>query len=95
MVGRKAGWATAWQPSPTGKMVCAAAATRARRRDGVLAGGSAVARCCRRAPVGSQGGAGQGGEGRGAPKRWVDGEAAQTALVGGVQWWQGRFGGRR
>jgi hypothetical protein len=41
VVGRKASWATAWQPSPAGQT---AGAPRAGRRGGVLAGGSAVAR---------------------------------------------------
>jgi hypothetical protein len=45
--------------------------------------------------VGPRGGAGQGGEGRGTPERWVDGEAAQTASGGGVQRWQFRSGGHR
>jgi hypothetical protein len=40
-------------------------------------------------------GAGQGGEGRGAPERWVDGEAAQTALGGGVRRRGGGSGGWR
>jgi hypothetical protein len=34
--------------------------------------------------VGPRGGAGQGGEGRGAPERWVDGEVAQMVSGGGV-----------
>jgi hypothetical protein len=38
---------------------------------------------------------GQGGGGRSAPERWADGEAAQTALGGGVQWRRGSSGGRR
>jgi hypothetical protein len=45
-VGRKAGWATAWQPSPAGQPAGAVTTRRPRegRRGGVLAGGSAVAR---------------------------------------------------
>jgi hypothetical protein len=49
-VGRKAGWATAWQPSPAGQTACAARCNahagavttrrlRARGRGGVLGGG--------------------------------------------------------
>jgi hypothetical protein len=34
--------------------------------------------------VGPRGGAGQGGEGRGAPEWWVNGEAVQTESGGGV-----------
>jgi hypothetical protein len=55
---------------------------RAHRR---LSGGSTAAMCCRRSRGGHREGARQGGDGRGAPERWVDGEAAQTASGGGVQ----------
>jgi hypothetical protein len=113
-VSRKAGWATAWQPSPVGQTACAASCNacaprvrrrghhaqracgmarwRARRR---LGGGSMAARRCRRSRGGHWEGAGQGGEGRGAPKRRVDGEAAQTASGGGVQRRRGCSGGHR
>jgi hypothetical protein len=64
---------------------------RAGRR---LSGGSTTARCCRRSRGGHEEGAGQGGEGRGVPKRRVDGEAAQMASGGGVRRW-GCSGGRR
>jgi hypothetical protein len=53
-----------------------------------------VARCCRRSRGGHREGVGQG-EGRGAPERWVDGEAAQTASSGGVRRWGGGSGGWR
>jgi hypothetical protein len=53
-VGRNAGWAKTWQPSPAGQLACAACCARAGavtmhrpragRRGGVLTGGSAVAR---------------------------------------------------
>jgi hypothetical protein len=65
---------------------------RARRR---LSGGSMVARCCRRSQVGQREGAGQGGEGRGAPERWVDGEVVQMASGGGICRWGGGSGGWR
>jgi hypothetical protein len=81
-----AGWATAWQPSPAGQLAGAFTARgmarrRARRR---LGGGSTAARCCQRSRGGHGEGAGQGGEDRGAPERWVDGEAVPTASGGGV-----------
>jgi hypothetical protein len=38
-------------------------------------------------------GAEQGGEGRGAPERRVDGETAQTASGGGVHRWGGGSSG--
>jgi hypothetical protein len=50
-----------------------------------LGSGSTVARCCQRSRGGHSEGAGQGGVGRGAPERWVDGEVAQIASGGGVQ----------
>jgi hypothetical protein len=43
-----------------------------------------VASWCRRPRGGHRGGARQGGEGRGAPERCADGEAAQTASGGRV-----------
>jgi hypothetical protein len=54
-----------------------------------------MVRCCWRPRGGHGEGAGQGGEGRGAPKRRVDGEAAQTASGGDVRWWGGGSGGWR
>jgi hypothetical protein len=46
-----------------------------------------MVRCCRRSRGGHGEGAGQGGEGRGAPERPVDGEAAQrhrtATFIGG------------
>jgi hypothetical protein len=45
-----------------------------RVRDGAVAR-SPAASCCRRSRGGHRGGAGQGGEGRGAPEQWADGEA--------------------
>jgi hypothetical protein len=48
-----------------------------------------VARYCRRSRGGHEEGAGQGGEGRDAPERRVDGEAVQTASDGGVRQWGG------
>jgi hypothetical protein len=65
---------------------------RSRRR---LEGGSTAARCCRRSRGGHGEGDGQGGEGRGAPERRVDGEAAQTVSGDGVHRWHGCSGGRR
>jgi hypothetical protein len=62
---------------------------RARRRC------SSVARCCRRAPVGSRGGAGQEGWRRGSPRRLGDGGAAERSQRGGVQRRRGCSGGRR
>jgi hypothetical protein len=62
---------------------------RARRR---LSGGSMTARCCRRSRGGHGEGVGQGGEGRGALERRVDGEATQTASSGGVHRWGEGFG---
>jgi hypothetical protein len=56
---------------------------RAHRR---LGGGSTAARCCWRSRGGHREGAGLGGEGRGTPERWVDGEAAHTTSGAGVQW---------
>jgi hypothetical protein len=44
---------------------------------------------------GPQGGVGQGGGGSGAPERWADSEAAQTASGGGVQRRWGSSGGCR
>jgi hypothetical protein len=41
------------------------------------------------------GGAGQGGGSMGAPERWADGEAVQTASGGGVQRRRCSSGGRR
>jgi hypothetical protein len=52
-------------------------------------------RCCRRPRGGHGEGVEQGGEGRGAPERRVDGEAAQTASGGGVRRWGGGSGGWR
>jgi hypothetical protein len=103
VVGQKADWATAWQPSPAGKTACAArcnarAPARSpradRTRDGAVAR-SPAARCCQRSRGDRRGGAGQGGEGRGTPERCADGEAAQTSLGGGVQRPWGSSGGRR
>jgi hypothetical protein len=45
--------------------------------------------------VGSQGGTGHGGGGRGAPERQPDGEAAQMASGGGVHRRWGSSDGRR
>jgi hypothetical protein len=102
-VGRKAGWATAWQPSPAGQTACVArcghhtqtargtARWCARRR---LSGGSTVARCCWRSCGGHREGVGQGGEGRGTPERRVDGEAGGEFRDDGVRRRGGSSGGR-
>jgi hypothetical protein len=106
VVDRNVGWATAWQPSPAGQPACATCCSaragavttrrpRVGRRGGMLVGGSIAARCCRRSQGGHGEGAGQGGEGRGAPERRIDGEAVQTASGGGVRRWGGGSGGRR
>jgi hypothetical protein len=54
---------------------------RGGRAHGVVAR-SPAARCYRQAPVCPRGGAGQGGGGRSAPERWVNGEVAHTASGG-------------
>jgi hypothetical protein len=94
-----AGWDAVWQPGPAegAPHVAVTGARRACPRRGHRAWDAAVAR----SPVarwrlaggkvlleisrGPQGGVGHGGGGRGAPERWADGEAAQTASGGGVQ----------
>jgi hypothetical protein len=70
-----------------GAVACSAPARR------WLAGGKVLPKISRW-PQGG-GGAGQGGGGRGAPEQWADGEAAQMASGGGVQWWRGSSDGRR
>jgi hypothetical protein len=88
-----------YSPAQRDKRHARPAATRAGRRGGVLFDGSAVAQ--RRQGVagdlegGHREGARKGGEGRGAPERWVDGEAAQMASGGGVQRRRGCTGGHR
>jgi hypothetical protein len=108
-VGRKAGWATAWQPSLAGQTACAArcnarAPTQSPRADRAqdvavayspaarrwLNGGKVLPEISR----GPQGRCRQGGEGRGAPERRVDGEVGGEFRDGSIQRWGGSSGGR-